>query len=195
MAKRLLKNPNVTDSDVGQAITLLTECLSFPENIGEGKLLNAQDNDFYYFLGKACQMRGYETTARTYFEKGTAGPTEPAAAMYYNDAKADKIFYAAMCYRELGMEQMARSLFNKLISYGEKHLFDNITMDYFAVSLPDLLVWRGDLTESNRIHCNYMLALGHYGIGNTIKAEQYLRDVISMDINHLGALSLKTYIS
>ena len=195
MAKRLLKNPNVTDSDVGQAITLLTECLSFPENIGEGKLLNAQDNDFYYFLGKACQMRGDETTARTYFEKGTAGPTEPAAAMYYNDAKADKIFYAAMCYRELGIEQMARSLFNKLISYGEKHLFDNITMDYFAVSLPDLLVWRGDLTESNRIHCNYMLALGHYGIGNTTKAEQYLRDVISMDINHLGALSLKTYIS
>ena len=193
MAKCLLANNAVSAADADKAIALLTECLTFPHNIGEGKLLNAQDNDFHYFLGKAYMIKGDAEKAREHFEKGTAGPTEPAAAMYYNDAKPDKIFYAALCYRALGNEGMARSLFNKLVSYGEKHLFDNITMDYFAVSLPDLLVWNGDLNESNRIHCNYMLALGHYGLGDKDKGLRYLNKVLDMNINHQGALALKTF--
>ncbi len=192
MAKTLLANNNANAADIDKAISLLTECLTFPHNIGEGKLLNAQDNDFYYFLGKAYQMKGYAEKASENFRKGTVGPTEPAAAMYYNDAKPDKIFYAALCYRALGEEDKARSLFNKLMSYGEQHIYDNITMDYFAVSLPDLLVWNGNLTQANRIHCNYMLALGYYGLGNSEKARKYTEIAASMDINHLGIYSLKT---
>ena len=192
MAKTLLANNNANAADIDKAIALLTECLTFPHNIGEGKLLNAQDNDFYYFLGKAYQMKGDAEKASENFRKGTVGPTEPAAAMYYNDAKPDKIFYAALCYRALGEEDKARSLFNKLMSYGEQHIYDNITMDYFAVSLPDLLVWNGDLTQANRIHCNYMLALGYYGLGNSEKARKYTEIAANMDINHLGIYSLKT---
>ena len=194
MAKTLLANNNANAADIDKAIALLTECLTFPHNIGEGKLLNAQDNDFYYFLGKAYQMKGNAEKASENFRKGTVGPTEPAAAMYYNDAKPDKIFYAALCYRALGEEDKARSLFNKLMSYGEQHIYDNITMDYFAVSLPDLLVWNGDLTQANRIHCNYMLALGYYGLGNSEKARKYLNEVLNMDTNHLGAIAFKTFI-
>ncbi|MBR2154270.1 MAG: DUF5107 domain-containing protein [Bacteroidaceae bacterium] len=191
------------------AIQLLEECLVFPPSLGEGKLYGAQDNDFYYFLGKAFELKaeqykenGQEYEAERAFSKankmyrlGTQGPTEPAAAMYYNDAKPDKIFYAALCHRALGDETKANGLFHKLISYGEKHIFDHITMDYFAVSLPDLLVWDGDLDQANRIHCNYMLALGYYGLGNTAKGSHYLDEVQRLDINHLGAMALKRFIN
>jgi hypothetical protein len=68
-------------------------------------------------------------------------------------------------------------------------------MDYFAVSLPDLLVWEGDLDELNRIHCLYMLALGYYGMGDKEKAERYLRQVEEMDNNHLGARQFRTLIT
>ncbi len=180
--------------DVESAIRLLEECLVFPHNIGEGKLQGAQDNDFYYFLGSAYRLKGDETTAREMFAKGIEGPTEPAAAMYYNDAKPDKIFYAALCYRELGCEDKARGLFYKLINYGEKHLFDNVQMDYFAVSLPDLLVWDGDLNKSNVVHCNYLMALGHYGLGNKRKADAFLAKVEADDVNHLGAQALRKFI-
>ncbi|MBQ9362404.1 MAG: DUF5107 domain-containing protein, partial [Bacteroidaceae bacterium] len=166
------------------------------------------DNDFYYLLGRAFEIKaeeyqknGQEYEAERAFSKankmyrlGTQGPTEPAAAMYYNDAKPDKIFYAALCYRALGDEAKANGLFHKLISYGEKHIFDHITMDYFAVSLPDLLVWDGDLDEANRIHCNYMLALGYYGLGNLAKASHYLAEVQHLNINHQGAYQLRSYI-
>jgi tetratricopeptide (TPR) repeat protein len=114
--------------------------------------------------------------------------------MYYNDAKPDKIFYAALCYRKLGQEDKARSLFHKLINYGKQHIFDHVVMDYFAVSLPDLLVWEGDLDELNRIHCLYMLALGYYGMGDKEKAMKYLAEVEKMDNNHLGARQFRTLI-
>lgn len=178
------------EGDTDRAIELLNECLVYPHNIGEGKLYGAQENDIYYFLGKAYTLKGDKNMAHEMFSKGTVGPTEPAAAMYYNDAKPDKIFYAALCYRELGEETMARGLFYKLVSYGEKHFFDHITMDYFAVSLPDLLVWDGDLDTANRIHCCYMLALGYYGLGDSQKSNNYISRLLALDMNHQGAYLL-----
>ena len=163
-----------------KAKLLLEECLVFPSHLGEGKLYGAQDNDFLYLLGR--------------YEEGTAGPTEPAAAMYYNDAKPDKIFYAGLCYRKLGQEDKARGLFFKLVNYGKQHLFDHVTMDYFAVSLPDLLIWEDSLDTKNLIHCKYMLALGYLGLGDTEHALRYLTEVEALDINHQGIQQLRTLI-
>lgn len=156
MAKRDLSTP--------EAIRLLEECLTFPHNLGEGKLYGAQDNDFYYYLGKAYQLQGNEERAREMWQQGTVGPTEPAAALYYNDAKPEKIFYAALCYRALGLEDKARGLFYRLLDYGKQHYHDEVVMDYFAVSLPDLLVWDEDLNIRNRRHCESMIALGNKGL-------------------------------
>ena len=175
-AKRLLK----ADSDASKAKRLLEECLEYPPHLGEGKLYGAQDNDILYFLGR--------------YEEGTAGPTEPAAAMYYNDAKPDKIFYAGLCYRKLGQEDKARGLFNKLINYGKQHIYDKVVMDYFAVSLPDLLIWEDSLDTKNLIHCKYMLALGYYGMGDKEKALCYLSEVEALDNNHQGIQQFRTFI-
>lgn len=182
------------NSELHQAISLLTACLTYPHHLGEGKLQGAQDNDFYYLLGCAYHLRGAEAKARECWRLGTQGPTEPVAAMYYNDAKPDKIFYAALCYRRLGMEDKARSLFYKLINYGEKHLFDEVKMDYFAVSLPDLQIWDGDLNEKNRIHCFFMLALGYIGLSDTKRAQHYMGEVAKLDVNHQGVQALRTLI-
>ena len=176
IAKQLLQK----DDNDQHARQLLEECLTFPAHLGEGKLYGAQDNDFLYFLGR--------------YEEGTAGPTEPAAAMYYNDAKPDKIFYAALCYRKLGQEDKARGLFNKLINYGKQHIYEKVVMDYFAVSLPDLLIWEDSLDTKNLIHCKYMLALGYYGMGEKEKAEHYLKEVEILDNNHQGVRQLRTFI-
>ena len=177
LAKQLLK----TNPQSAEAKRLLEECLVYPPHLGEGKLYGAQDNDILYFLGR--------------YKEGTVGPTEPAAAMYYNDAKPDKIFYAGLCYRALGQEDKARSIFNKLINYGKQHIFDHVTMDYFAVSLPDLLIWDDSLDKKNEIHCKYMLALGYYGMGEKDKALEYLKEVEELDNNHQGIQQFRSLLS
>lgn len=182
----------IREEKYSDAISLLNECLEYPHHLGEGKLYGAQENDFYYLLGLCYKAVDDEENARKCFEKATAGPTEPAAAMYYNDAKPDKIFYAGLAYRALGDDKKARSYFNRLVDYGKQHLHEKVVMDYFAVSLPDLQVWDGSLDEMNRIHCLYMLALGYAGLGDMERSDRYLREAEKMNINHQGILSFKT---
>ena len=180
----------VSSTDIDWENTL-TECLSYPHNLGEGKLHNAQDNDFYYLLGCLYARDGKMERAKECWQKGTVGSTTPAAALYYNDAKPDKIYYAGMCYLKLGEKEKANEIFHKLIDFGKQHISDNVKMDYFAVSLPDLQVWDGDLNQMNQIHCQFMLALGYAGLGDKDRSIEHLNNALSMDINHLGIKEFK----
>ena len=178
-----------------KVIQLLQECLEYPHHLGEGKLYGAQENDFYYLLGIAYEAQGQKETARECWEKATKGPQEPAAAMYYNDAKPDKIFYQGLALLKLGREDEAHGRFYKLINYGKQHIFEKQVMDYFAVSLPDLLIWDDSLDTKNLIHCKYMLALGYYGMGEKAKGIKYLEEVEALDNTHQGIQQLRTLVS
>lgn len=187
LAKKAIAEGRYTD-----AVSLLKECLTYPHHLGEGKLYGAQENDFYYLMGVAYDAMNQTDKARQCWLKATEGPTEPAAALYYNDAKPDKIFYQGMALLKLGRTGEANGRFHKLVNYGEKHLFDKVRMDYFAVSLPDLLIWEDDLQVRNEIHCKYMMALGYYGLGNKEKSNRYLKEAEALDINHQGIQAFKT---
>lgn len=169
-----------------KALELIDECFIYPPNLGEGKLYGAQENDFNYY--KACALRalGREPEARDCFLAASVGNSQPAAAIYYNDQKPDKIFYQGLALRKLGREEEARGRFNRLIDFGEKHLFDTFKMDYFAVSLPDLQIWEDDMNKKNRVHCYYLMGLGHLGLNHPDKAQHYFRLAAEMDNNHQG---------
>ena len=181
--------------NINKAIRLLEECLEYPPHLGEGKLYGAQENDFYYLLGVAYDALGQTEKAVACWQEATKGPQEPAAAMYYNDAKPDKIFYQGLALRKLGREDEAHGRFYKLINYGKQHIYDKVVMDYFAVSLPDLLIWEDSLDTKNLIHCKYMLALGYYGMGDKEKGLRYLSEVENLDNNHQGIQQFRTLIS
>ena len=180
---------------IQHAIDLLNECLEYPHHLGEGKLYGAQENDFYYLLGVAYEQLGDMAKARECWEEATKGPQEPAAAMYYNDAKPDKIFYQGLALLKLGRQGEANGRFYKLVNYGKQHIFEQQTMDYFAVSLPDLLIWEDSLDVKNRIHCLYMLALGYYGLADLEHAERYLAEVEKLDINHYGTQAFRSLMA
>ena len=185
----------LTRRDFEGAVRLLSECLDYPHHLGEGKLYGAQENDFHYLLGLAYEGMGDVETARKYWEEATKGPQEPAAAMYYNDAKPDKIFYQGLALYKLGREGEAHGRFYRLINYGKQHIFEKQIMDYFAVSLPDLLIWEDSLDTKNLIHCKYMLALGYLGLGDNEHAQKYLAEVEALDNNHQGIQQLRTLIN
>ena len=185
----------LASGDCAKAVRLLEECLVYPHNLGEGKLEGAQESDFYYLLGCAYSALGDEDKARECWQKATLGPQEPAAAMYYNDAKPDKIFYQGLALLRLGRRDEANGRFYRLVNYGKQHVFEKQVMDYFAVSLPDLLIWEDSLDTKNVIHCKYMLALGYCGLGDMKHALRYLGEVEQMDINHQGVQALRSLVA
>src|SRR5690606_26802409 len=124
------------------------------------------------------------------FRKASHGLDEPASAMYYNDQPPEMIFYQGLAWLKLGDVKEANRRFHKLVDYAEQHLFDEVKMDYFAVSLPDFLVFEEDLNKRNQIHCHFMRGLGLLGLNRTAEAAQQFELVIELDRNHLGALLL-----
>jgi tetratricopeptide (TPR) repeat protein len=109
--------------------------------------------------------------------------------MYYNDQPPHTIYYQGLALRALADEDGARSRFNKLIDYGERKVYKKQVMDYFAVSLPDFLVFDVDLDEKNKIHCYYMMGLGYMGLGESEKALEAFNNVLCLEPNHYGARS------
>ena len=59
---------------------------------------------------------------------------------------------------------------------------------YFAVSLPDLQLFDEDLSVRNRAHCEYLIALGSYGLGDRERAEKCYDAVLTIDPSHQGAI-------
>ena len=176
----------IKEAKYKQAIELLEACFDYPHHLGEGKLSGAQENDFLYWLGCAYQGLGNESMANECWEKAKDGIQEPAAAIFYNDQKPDKIFYQGMALLKLKRFEEAEARFNRLFAYGEEHMNDVVAMDYFAVSLPDLLIWEDDLTLRNKIHCLYLQGLGCLGKNELQKASGFLKKAASMDVNHQG---------
>ena len=178
-----------------RALTLLEECLTYPPHLGEGKLYGAQENDFLYLMGCVHEALGDTSKAQQCWEEATKGPQEPAPALYYNDAKPDKIFYQGLALQKLGRHGEANGRFHKLVNFGKQHIFEKQRMDYFAVSLPDMLIWDDSLDTKNQIHCYYMLALGYYGLGEMEKSRRYLNEAKKLDINHQGIMALDEMLS
>ncbi len=176
------------EGDAGGAKEMLLRALTFPHNLGEGKLEGAKDNDLRYYLGLAERVLGNEGEARKWLEGAAEGNEEPSSAMYYNDQPADMIFYQGLANRALGREERAAARFHKLISYGEKHYYDRVKIDYFAVSLPDLQLFDDDLSLRSRAHCEYLIALGSYGLRDRERAAKCFEAALDIDPCHQGAL-------
>lgn len=169
-----------------EAAELLRECYCYPHNLGEGKLQGAQENDFNYWMGRVCEAQGDASGAKRYYELAGEGLFEPCDAIYYNDQKPDKIFYQGLAHLRLGNREEAESRFQRLIDYGRENMDRHVKIDYFAVSLPDLLIWDDDLDRRNRVHCHYMMGLGYLGLGSATLAVEQLQQAAVLDRNHQG---------
>lgn len=172
----------------GQARAHLEDALSFPENLGEGKLAGAMDNDLYYLLGCSWEAENPQKAA-DFFTLAARGSSDLSSAMYYNDQPPEMFYFRALAEQKLGLESLAKSKFNHLVDYGENHLFDSVKIDYFAVSLPDFLIYDADLDRKNHIHCCYLLALGFGGLGLEQKSKAYAEEALSLDNAHQGLIS------
>lgn len=184
MAKEAIERNNPR-----KALELLEKTISYPHNLGEGKLFGAQENLQNYLRGCAYERIGDREAAAEAYREASRGLSEPQNAMYYNDQPPETIFCQGMALRKLGREKDAHERFKKLSDYARAHIDDNVKIDYFAVSLPDFLVFDEDLNQKNRVHCLFMQALGLLGMGETGRAREAFRAAEALDQNHFGVLS------
>ncbi|KAA1262178.1 Tetratricopeptide repeat protein [Rubripirellula obstinata] len=170
-----------------QASQFLERATHWPENLGEGKLIGTQENNIHYWLGCVAEQLNDASAAEEWFRKASSGPSEPTSAMYYNDQPPHMVYYQGLAFEKLGMMDEAKTRFQKLIDYGNQHIDEAVTIDYFAVSLPDFLVFDPDIQLQHQIHCRYMMALGYLGLGKSEEASKLFTEILDQQPDHLGA--------
>jgi tetratricopeptide (TPR) repeat protein len=182
LAKKYLEEGNYD-----QAIANLNSAKSYPHNLGEGKLYGTQENDIDFWLGCVYEAADRVDLAEKYFEQATVGLEEPSAAVFYNDQQPDKIFYQGLAWKKLGKKEQAISIFKKLVDYGAGHANDEVKIDYFAVSLPNLLIFDDDLNLRNSIHALFLQGLGLLGLQEFNAARKMFSQVLELDAAHAGS--------
>jgi tetratricopeptide (TPR) repeat protein len=180
------ENKLAQDNSKG-AIQLLERARTYPAHLGEGKLLGAQENQILFWLGVANERLGVQDRAKKYFEEACEGMKAPSPAVYYNDQNPESIFYQGLAWQKLRRPDRARERFETLVRFGKSHLKDHVVIDYFAVSLPEFMVFDDDLDRRNEINCRYLMGLGLWGLERRGPALQELRRVLSLDPSHLPA--------
>jgi len=178
----------INDKQYPQALELLKATEQYPLNLGEGKLYGRTDNEMHYLLGCVYEGMGSIEKANSEFKMATKGNSEPKQAIYYNDPQPDEIMYQALAWVKLGEESKASRIFKSLVAFGEMHIDDKVSIDYFAVSLPDMRLFDKGLDLSNKVHCKYLVGLGWLGLGDLDLAREYLKEVLQLDVNHQGAI-------
>lgn len=186
MAKDKLKT-----NDYVAVKELMEKALKYPENLGEGRLEGTKDNHLYFTLALAYEGLGEAEKAKKYFRLAGMGEQEPAGMMYYYDQPADMILYQGWSKEKLGKNKEANARFYGMIDYGEQHVRDEVKIDYFAVSLPDFLIFEEDLTKRNQAHCYYLMGLGKLGLGMLNEASADFEKALSLDMNHQNCIIYK----
>jgi tetratricopeptide (TPR) repeat protein len=159
-----------------------------PDNLGEKyHPLQAKAN-INYWKGMAFKTLKKTDKAEKYFHLSATEQgdfIEMAVSEH-----SEMTYYRALSLREMGMEEKAHQLLEELKAYGLKKLKEKVKIDYFATSLPLLLVFEEDLQKRNEWENRYLIALAEKGLGNNGKAQKLAGEVLHLNAMHTGAKDL-----
>ena len=99
-------------------------------------------------------------------------------------------YWSAMAMRRLGREAEAESLFGEILNYAEELEKSAPKIDYFATSLPTMLLFDEDLAKRQHISATFLRAQALLGLGRVAEARAALDEVRRLDRSHMGAQDL-----
>jgi tetratricopeptide (TPR) repeat protein len=171
-----------------EALRLFEAALKSPANLGEAKHLLASQNNIYYWLGSALQAAGDEKNARTWWRKAaqTAGDFQEMSVKTFSEMT----YYRAMALKRLGEDAGAKGLLEELLSDSKKLARQKAGIDYFATSLPAMLLFDDDLDERKNTTASFRRAQALLGLGKSKQAGHLLRRILQRDPNHALAIDL-----
>lgn len=162
--------------------------LESPVDLGEAKHLLANDADVRYWLGRALQAAGNQEGARHEWE---------AAASFRGDFQgmavcqlSEMSLFSALALRALGRGEEADELLTQLMQYAQELQRKEAKIDYFATSLPTMLLFEDDLQGRQEIKALFLQAQAAWGLGRAEEASTLVAEVLERDPAHAMAADL-----
>jgi tetratricopeptide (TPR) repeat protein len=172
------------------ALAHFQSALSAPANLGEAKHLLANQSDIQYWLG--CAYAELNETARARRHWRTAATFRGDFQEMSVRSFSETTFYSARAWQRLGHPNRARALLRKMLRYARHLEKSPARIDYFATSLPTMLLFEDDLRLRQQTTALFLQAQAELGLGRTVQARILLRAVLRRDPNHPLAADFAT---
>ena len=181
------------DGNAETALAWFQKSLDTPDNLGEKYHPLQAVAHINYRKGMALKALGKTEEANKHFLASTSeeGDFIDMAVSVYSELS----YYKALSLKELGKTKEAKKLLEEILKFGEAKLKEKAKIDYFATSLPLLLVFEDDIQKRNTIDARYLIALAQIGLGDLKNAETNLKNVLELNSMHVGAKDLLEQIS
>ncbi|MDX6229113.1 MAG: hypothetical protein QOI76_2503, partial [Frankiales bacterium] len=171
-----------------RAEQLLRAALDPPANLGEGPHLLANRADLMLVLGDALAAQGRQAEAtQAWTDAATfVGDFQEMSPQPYSE----KTLFSAQAWHRLGEDDRAGALLTGLAGYAQELAATEATVDYFATSLPTLLLFTDDLQGRRELTVRFLNAQAAAGAGRLDEALSSLEAVLARDPNHAAAHDL-----
>jgi len=156
--------------------------LTPPPNLGEARHLLANCSDIHYLLGCALEESGNPEAAKQHWT---------AAATFKGDfqemgvrAFSEMTYYSGLAWQKLGQTAKATDLFRDLLVRARQQQKTAATIDYFATSLPTMLLFDDDIQFRHETTALFLQAQAQLGLGQKTQGVKLLTIVLQRDPNH-----------
>jgi tetratricopeptide (TPR) repeat protein len=175
--------------DSPRAARHFQQALTSPQNLGEARHLLANQSDIHYWLGVARHALGEKSAARQHWR---------AAATFKGDfqemrvrAFSEMTYFSALAWERLGQGAKAKKLLKDLLAYARQLQVTPARIDYFATSLPTMLLFEDDIQFRQETTALFLQAQARLGLGERSAARALLRNVLRRDPDHPVAADLQ----
>jgi hypothetical protein len=103
---------------------------------------------------------------------------------------SEMTFFTALALMKLGRRAAAKKLLGKLLEYARALARRPAQIDYFATSLPNMLLFDNDLQARQLTTALFLEAQAQLGLGKSIASQKLLRTVLDRDPSHAMAADL-----
>ena len=171
-----------------EAVAWFEAALRAPENLGEAKHLLANQSDIHLLLGDALAAVRRRGDARRHWELAAAarGDFQNMSVRSFSEMTV----HSAAALGRLGRKAAAERLLRDLLGYAKRLAREDAEIDYFATSLPTMLLFDEDLRKSRMLTARFLEAQARAGLGQIRKAKVLLRAILRENPNHAAASDL-----
>ena len=187
-ARLALGRAAMNDGDFDSARAHFEQALASPQNLGEAKHLLANQSDIHYWLGCAFAGAGENAKAREHWliAANFKGDFQEMSVRMFSEMTG----FSALSWEKLGQRTKAQKLFRDLHAFARKLEKTVAKIDYFATSLPAMLLFDEDLQFRQGTTALFLQAQAQLGLGKKTGARKILKAVLRRDPNHALAADL-----
>lgn len=187
-AQLLLGRAMLAAGDVRRAIECFEAADHPPQTLNEARHLLANSSNIEFWLGEAWAAAGNSACARQHWHKAERqrGDFQQMQVRAYSEMTC----WSGLALRRLGREEEAAALFREVLAYADGLEKETPKIDYFATSLPTMLLFDEDLCKRQHITATFLGAQALLGLGRDPEARTALDEVIRLDRSHAAARDL-----